>query len=273
MTGTYRVLQWLVCGWTACAIFVAPSFAEDRHPHATQACAVGVGSMGGVQASTQPDQSQGTIGRLARITSGLAIDGSAVVHAVSGDLEVMKKVWPSGAYAIRLRRDDDTVEIRADRNGVSVNRRGQSLTVVPGITREEELLAVRELLAGSRSVRAMRMLGAALASGAVRSPGALGLALTDAIVGVLDGDVMAVERLAERLGGRSTAVALVSSQGGCYETWESEVIRAWSDYDSCVSAYPTFAPWRDACSLRWVLWAESAWFSFLKCAGSPFIAS
>jgi hypothetical protein len=224
-------------------------------------------------AQIPPEPSQTAAGQIARITSGLAIDGSAAVHAVAGDLDMLKKAWPTGAYSIRLRRGDDTVEIRGDRAGVAVSRGGQIVQIGLDTAGEEELLAVRQLLAGSRSVRAMRVLGAAMAAGAVRSPAGLALALADAIVGLLDGDVTAVERLAERVGRRRIAIALASSEEGCYEKWEAEVIRAWNDYESCVAVHPSVSLWRDACGLRWILWAESAWFSFLKCAGSPFIDS
>jgi hypothetical protein len=201
------------------------------------------------------------------------VDGSAFVHAVAEDLDVMKKVSRSGTYTLRLQRGSDAVEIRADRNSVTVSRGGEAVRVVLEAAGEEDLAAVRVLLAGSRGVRGLRVLGAGLGAGAVRSPGGLALVLADAFVGLLDGDVAAVHRLAERLASGRPAARLVSSPEGCYERWEGEVIRAWDDYERCLAVYPSIGLWRDACGVRWIMWAESAWFSFLTCAGSPFKTS
>jgi hypothetical protein len=111
---------------------------------------------------------------------------------------------------------------------------------------------------------------ATLGSGAMRSPGTLALLLADAVVGVLNGDVAAAQRLAERVGGRGgPAVRRASAEQGCYEKWEAEVIRAYDSYMWCIAQYPGLTQWADACGWRWLLWAESAWFSFLACSGSP----
>jgi hypothetical protein len=163
------------------------------------------------------------------------------------------------------------VEIRAGQDVLTVTRGASSASVALSSATEDDRLAVRLLLAGSRSVRALRVLGAELAAGAERSPGGLALILTDAVVGFLDGDVTAVQRVAERLGKKRVSVRQAREELGCYERWESEVIRAWDDYQECQAVYFGNPVWRDACGLRWMLWAESAWFAFLKCAGSPFI--
>jgi hypothetical protein len=213
--------------------------------------------------------SQAEGGVVARMSSGLAPDGSAYLHAVAGDLDVMKQVSRTGANTLRLRRGDDSVEFRVDHAGVTVSRGGQSVQLLAETAGETELAAVRVLLAGSRSVRALRLLGTTLGTGAMRSPGGLALVLADAVVGLLDGDVTAVQRLAERLGGRRPAVRLAAAGGGCYETWEGEAVGAWDDYWDCMITHVDSGLWRDLCSFRWVMWAESAWFSFLKCAYSP----
>jgi len=85
--------------------------------------------------------------------------------------------------------------------------------------------------------------------------------------------VAAIHRLAQRITKKRQAVRLVVEEKGCYEKWEAEVIRAWDEYWACAEEYPTYKIWRDLCGFRWMLWVESAWFSFLKCAGSPFVTT
>lgn len=209
----------------------------------------------------------------ALVTSGLSADGSAFVRATAGDLTVTKSIERSGRFRIRLTRADDEVEISGDDAGVEVTRNGQSLRLDRAAAGEDEFLGVKTLLAGSRSVRAYRLLAAGIGVDVERTPAGMALALTDATVGLLDGDVTAVQRLAERLGRRRTGIRQVSSGGGCYEAYEGEVTAAWDDYLDCASTYWYFSLWRDACGLRWTLWAESAWFSFLTCSISPFIST
>ena len=268
MAGFRRVAVLMSCA-AVCVCLAAPSGAGEVRSWAPQACATGASAPPVAQGRAGADPGQIGSGVVTRMSSGLAADGSASFHAVSADLEVTKKVSRTGAYTLQLSRGDDAVEVRADRSAVSVNRGGRSVWIDLDAVSEEDLAAVRALLVGSRSVRALRSLAATLGSGPTRSPGVLAVVLADAVVGVLDGDLAAAGRLAERLGGRRTAIRRVSSEEGCYERWEAEVIRAYDSYLGCVSVYLGLTQWHEACGLRWLLWAESAWFSFLMCSGSP----
>jgi hypothetical protein len=266
MAGTFRWVKVLLCSGAMCAGVIVPSADAEQQPWMTQACVAGTRPAHTAGAS-QGEEGSGVVGR---ISSGLAPDGSAFLHAISGDLDVTKRVSRAGTYALRLTRGQDAVEIRADQAGITVSRGGQSVQIDLATAGEDELAAVRTLLAGSRSVRALRVLAATMGSGAMRSPGGLAVLLADAIVGVLDGDVGAVQRLAERVGSRGPAVRRASAEQGCYERWEAEVIRAYDSYLGCIVEHLGLTQWADACALRWMLWAESAWFSFLSCSGSPF---
>ena len=206
------------------------------------------------------------------VTSGLSVDGSAVVRASAGDLAVTKTIEPSGRSTFRLRRGSDVVQVVGDRTGVEIARNGRSLRLEPGTADEDEFLAVKTLLAGSRSVRAFRVLAAGIGPVVERTPGGMALTVSDALIGLLDGDVTAVHRLAQRLARVRTGVRLVRRDQGCYEAYEAEIMRAWSDYGDCAETFWYISAWRDACGLRWALWVESAWFAFIKCALSPFIS-
>ncbi len=204
--------------------------------------------------------------------AGFQPDGSAYVRVVAGDLEVTKIVTRTGPFSIQLVRGEDTVLIRVGADALSVTRGAGTAEVGLAGADEEQWLAVQTLIAGSRSVRAMRVLAAALAPGAERSPAGLALILADAVVGYADGDVAALQRLAGRFGRKPPAVRLAREDGpGCYEKWEAEVIRAWNEYEQCVYEVLAIPVLRDLCGWRWLLWVESAWFAFLKCAGSPFV--
>lgn len=242
-------------------------------PRVVGGCSIAPGGAGPASAGLQAGAEATGSGSGARATSGLSPDGSAFVRATMGDLAVTKTIERSGRFRMSLRRGDDAVDIAGDDTGVVVTRNGQSLRLEGATAGEDELLEVRALLAGSRGVRAYRLLAAGIGPNAERTPAGMALALTDAMIGLLDGDVTAVQRLAERLGRKRAGMRQIRFAAGCYETYEGEVTRAWDDYLDCAATYWGVSLWRDACGLRWALWAESAWFSFLTCAISPFIST
>ncbi len=269
MTGRHRVTVAVIALAACCACLAPPARGAERTQETRRACSVAAPHGAGQDAPASVLTGQDLGGTLA---AGFEPDGAAFVRATVGDLEVTNTVAPTGAFTISLVRGEDTVLIRVGLETVAVTRGTDTIEAGLASAAEEQWLAVQSLLAGSRSVRAMRVLGARIAPRAERSPGGLALILTDAVVGFVDGDVSALHRLAERFGRKPAAVRLARDGPGCYEKWEAEVLRAWDDYLDCMSLYPQYEFWRDGCSLRWMLWAESAWFAFLKCAGSPFIA-
>jgi len=271
MTGRGKVLSLLISGGAVCLCVSVPAVAAEEHPWTRPGCTAGPRLTMAVERKAEATWGSGGSAEVARVSAGLAADGSAYVRAVLDDFDLMKTVSRSGEIAIRLQRGGDVVQVTVEEEGVVVSRNGQSRRLALDAAGEDDFLAVKALLAGSRSVRAMRQVGAGIAAAAERTPAGMALLLSDAVVGLVDGDVAAVHRLAERIGRRRQTVRLVSDKPGCYEKWEAEVIRAWDDYLECLATYPSLAIWRDACGLRWILWAESAWFSFLKCVGSPFI--
>jgi len=207
------------------------------------------------------------------VTTGLSSDGSAVVRASAGDLFVTKTVAATGRTVLRLQRGLDVVQVTGDQTGVAIVRNGQSLRLDVTTAGEEQFLAAKTLLAGSRSIRAFRLLVGGVSPDAVRRPGGMALAVSDALVGLLDGDVTAVHRLAERLATPRAGVRRAKFERGCYEAYEAEIMAAWNDYLDCFGTLFDTPLGREGCSLRWVLWVESAWFAFIKCAYSPFVAT
>ena len=105
-----------------------------------------------------------------------------------------------------------------------------------------------------------------------QSPAGAALLLSDALVGLLDGDIGAIERLGRGIAARRAArlrPAHFSNSPGCFEIYEAEVIRAWIDYQECRNSFAWWNPLKEGCTLRWMLWAESAWFSFIGCSAVP----
>jgi hypothetical protein len=248
------------------------AIAEEKGPALPMAAFVRGGCTSGGATRTIPQVVFGQ-GPGSALSVRLAADGTAVLEATAGELRVRKVVHPNGHFVLTLQARNDQVTIRADGTVFDVRRGDESATIDPFVTTEERFLDVKKLLAGSRAVRAFRGIAASLAGASELTPGGTALVASDALVGYLDGDVGAVERLGRRFLDRRAAqlrsVNLLRGPG-CYEIYEAEVIRAWSDYLECRDSFAWWNPLKEGCTLRWMLWAESSWFSFLSCSAFPF---
>jgi hypothetical protein len=138
---------------------------------------------------------------------------------------------------------------------------------------DESLLAVQQVLAGSAALRQLRSLARDLEEVVDVRPAVAGVAVTDALLGFLGGDPGAPARLASRMRARREArmrqVALAEEPTGCYQKWEREVMTAWIEYEACQDDFAWWNPLKEACTVRYLVWVESAWFSFIGCSALP----
>jgi hypothetical protein len=58
-------------------------------------------------------------------------------------------------------------------------------------------------------------------------------------------------------------------QVDCYTIWEGRVLDAYYELEACERDFSVWDPTRHLCAARWLLQAESYWFSFLACSGLP----
>jgi len=205
----------------------------------------------------------------ATFTTTLTVEGTAVLRGRAGDLELRKEVWPDGGARLELASGTERVTVVAALGVIDVIVNGRKVRLTPSSAGEDDLLRVSALLAGSRVVRKFRLVAADLQKTAGKTPEEVGMVLTDAFVGLLGGDAGAVDRLGQRFRPRRADLRLAALSTGCYERFEVEVIEAWNDYEACFNEISPWNPMRLGCGARYLLWAESAWFSFLSCSALP----
>jgi hypothetical protein len=205
----------------------------------------------------------------ATLATALTAEGTAVLRGQAGDLAFRKEVWPDGRLRLDLVAGTERVTLIAARGVIDVLSNDRSARLTPSTATETDLLRVAALLAGSGAVRKFRLLAVDLHTDGGRTPEEVGALLTDALVGLLSGDAGVVNRLARRFLPRRPDVRRAALSVSCYENWEGEVIRAWGDYEACFNEISPWNPMRLGCGARYLLWAESAWFSFLSCSALP----
>jgi hypothetical protein len=231
--------------------------------------------MSGCTAGPAPQVERGAFSQHpgSALTVRLASDGTGVLEARVGELEIRKAVQPNGHHVLALQMRNDQVTITANGAVVEVRRGDEAATLDLFGTTEDAFLQTRKVLAGSRAIRAFRTLVMNLDPASEETPATAALMVSDALVGFLDGDVGAVERLGRRFVEKRAArirPASLFKGPGCFEIYEAEVLRAWKDYQDCRDSFAWWNPLKEGCTLRWLLWAESAWFSFLGCSAIPF---
>jgi hypothetical protein len=205
----------------------------------------------------------------------LTRDGATRMTSKAGDLDVEKTVFPDGRSQIVLQAGNDRVIVTIAVAVVDVQRGSRRLHIDVSHVTDDELLRVKTLLAGSRALRLFRTLAYSLEPATVRAPAGTAMASSDAILGFLDGDVAAVDRLGQRMRAarqaRIRTVAFADGEGkDCYAEYEALVVKAADDYDSCRHTFSWWnLPAQAACAGVWSLQAESAWFQFLGCSAVP----
>jgi hypothetical protein len=205
----------------------------------------------------------------------LTRDGAMRMTSKAGDLDVEKTVFSDGRSQVVLQAGNDRVIVTIAVGVVDVQRGSRRLHVDVAHVTDDDWLGVKTLLAGSRALRLFRSLAYSLEPATLRAPAGTAMASSDAILGFLDGDVAAVERLGQRMrAARQARIRTVAfgedSEKDCYAEYEALVVKAADDYGSCRHTFYWWdLPSQAACVGVWTLQAESAWFQFLSCSAVP----
>lgn len=196
----------------------------------------------------------------------LTPDGGRQIYFAAAELQFQKTAYTGGRTTVIFAADDDRVEISLSReSGFLVERNGARAAFHHADVTEADLDRTRALLAGSKAVRRLRTLAAAIPDS--KHPGVIGLQLSDAIVGMLDGDVGAPARLGRRFRAlRPAGLQQVKDGESCWYTYEQNVTDAEADRDSCLNAFAWWNPLRLACMAEWTIRVEGDWAEYLSCS-------
>ena len=197
-------------------------------------------------------------------------DGGTSLSAEAPGVRV-DKVVHANAMLVTLVSDTDRVSIRADGSGtITVTRFGRSNSMAPSAFTKKDLLQVRSLLAGSDAVAAFRLLAGHLENDDQGSAGE-SLALTGAMVGLLDGDLTAPGRLAQRIlrkrAVRLRQVVLQKGPGECWDLYAREAGRIAQDAIDCQQDHRWNPVALAGCGAEFVIRAELNWFWVIACSG------
>lgn len=196
-----------------------------------------------------------------------APEGGYLFEGASGDLRVTKRMNRASEMAIAITDGADTIKLDANPKAITITAQGRSVVFTLAEANDESFEAVQALVQDSVAVRKFhKSLSQELESG----PRKLhpDLAITHALLRTLEGDSSAVRSLPRQLlGGALSPIRTVGFSPGCYETWETEVVRAFNDEIACLNELTGVRSLlRLGCGYRYLLWVESAWFSFLSCS-------
>jgi hypothetical protein len=212
--------------------------------------------------STEPEPAKWTVALRPGPEGGYVFEGAA------GELRVTKQVKRAGEMKVAITDGASTITLDANTQAATVSAHGRSVTFTVATANEESFKAMQALIQGSAAARKFH---ASLSRELERGQRKLhpDLAITHALLRTLEGDTSAVRSLPRQLlGGALSPIRTVGFSPGCFDTWEAEVVRAWDDYVACHAelAGVIRAGLRPMCGWRYLLWVESAWFSFLSCS-------
>jgi hypothetical protein len=204
----------------------------------------------------------------------LARDGASRMTLKAGELDVEKTVYHDGRSQIALTAGGDRLVVAVGLGALDVQRNNRDLHIEVGQATDDDWLRVKTLLAGSRALRLFRTLAFNLDPATLQTPAAASVMSSDAILGYLDGDVAAVDRLNRQFrSARQVRVrpVLFRASGGndCWNRYEADVVEAADEYDNCRHTFNWYDPRQAGCVFVWTLQAESAWFQFLACSAIP----
>lgn len=203
-----------------------------------------------------------------------ADDGAVRITMAAADaLDVEKIVYPDGHFAMVMQAGDDRVSIRVAEDTLEIARGRRSLRVGLSSPEEDDWVKVRAVLFGSRALRLFRSFALDLDETTMATPAGAAVTLSDAVLGYLDGDPGAVNRLdREFRRANRTRVQVVAFGAGpnrCWDSYQSMVVAAADDYHGCRHSFRWYSLRQGSCLLVWSLQAESAWFQFLGCSAVP----
>lgn len=251
-----------------------------------QAVAVGVGALMLIPGWAAPAHANGPrtvravqdipdLGLTFSVTQG--DDGSRVLTGTAGDLNVRKRVYADGTYAVSIAQGDEEVVISATGGGTRVSAEGQQIEIRADARAHDAAAArrVRGWLARSEAVQQFRRIVAALDDRDVLSVEAMGFRITGAVVSELIGDPGAARRLSRGIAAKGGRVLRRAQSGGsgykmsCWDIYHRLVTQAANQLESCLDSFSTFNPTRHLCVFVWTMQVESAWFQFLACSSFP----
>jgi hypothetical protein len=201
-------------------------------------------------------------------------EGAVRMMMTSTDLEMEKTVYPDGRFQIVVQTGDDQTSVVGAPGTLEVERRNHGREHLD-VARagDEEWLRTKVLLASSKAMRRFRTLAYNLDARTLQTPAGAAVLMSDAILGLLDGDVGAIHRLGQQIRAarqaRTRPVALGQEFLNCYRKYGEAVTAALDEYLQCSSQYWMYDPRQWLCELDWLLKAESAWFQFIACSGIP----
>jgi hypothetical protein len=201
-----------------------------------------------------------------------ASDGSAIVTAVSAEVQFKKVVYPDGRAEATFEKGRDRVTVVTTAAGVTVSRGATHITLEHAAVTEAALGRVRTVWATSPALRAFRAMAAAIEDeDDVASPERLAVWLTGALVAQVDGDDSAVTRLARKMrrtiGGPERRASAATPD--CWAIYSNAVLRAAQQLEECYKLFSIWDPRRHGCSFIWTLQVEGAWFGYLSCSSFP----
>ena len=201
----------------------------------------------------------------------VAPDGTRQVFFGGPELQFQKTSRLNGRSTLTLEAEGDRVDITVSpANGFTVARGGRAVSFYPADASEAHYDQARAVLAGSKAIRRFRGLVARLDD--PKSASVLGLQISDAIVGFLDGDVGAPERLRREIRQRRAArVRLAAAddedESVCWRRLEEDLNGAMDNFEQCVGAVGAFNPVSAFCAATWIIESEGIWWQYLTCVG------
>jgi hypothetical protein len=201
-------------------------------------------------------------------TTTATATGDIAIEARNAELTFHKIVSAGGRFTLELGSARDKVGLRFDEHAVTVSRGKKTVALTFSRATEDDYDSVRRLLADSRAVLLLRTAAAAFERDESDSAESAAVVMADAVVGALSGDVGAVGRTSRRLSRHARGgLRNIAAGTSCYESYEQGVTRADYEYWQCNwDVYPNPFLMR-LCQVRFIVWAESLWFSFLTCFG------
>jgi hypothetical protein len=191
------------------------------------------------------------------------IEGTALLSASVGDVCFRKIVHPTGSFHAQLDYGRDRLAVAAFEGRMSLTYGSRSVLLSNGQCPEEDWRGARELMLAAPSARMFRRLSTELEADAGLDLERLGLRMTGALLGEVDGDEGAVRRL-----GR-----VLIAQAGVQQRRASPVegdrhltpvfaaaLAASADLEERMRKGGVWVPDRIGPQLEWVLRVEAVWF-------------
>ena len=204
---------------------------------------------------------------------GTSPQGSWLIAAGSDGTTLEKRVSRSGLSIALSARGDAVRVTTADNGTVTVERRGQGVTVEPEDVLADYAEPVSTLLRESAAVEGLDRMIQALRHN--NRPEAMSVLATFALLRSLHGDATGNTLLSQRAERRRTATLATAAQhsrdgttvGDCWFEYERTLDRNYDRYSRCLRDYWWNQPVQYACGIEFAMVAELALFRVISCSG------